>query len=321
MLKLLPPKRAIDAAPLRDKLEEDGFSVNLRTVQRDLKELMEIFPITAREGKPISWRWDQYAKAFSIPGMDKAAALTLKMVSEFMVRLLPKNCLDSLAPHLRSADAILAESSYKGFASWPDKVKVISRTQPLLPPDVNSAILDNIYEALFHDHQFKATYLKKGTTEPVEYLVNPLGLVAADPVLYLVATLWNYDDIKLLPIHRFQSVEITDNQSRRPEAFSLDNYLESGALGFPVSTEKKIRIQILFDNVAVLHLRESPLSLDQVILEQNDGRVLVEANVLDTQQLRWWLLSFGAHIEVVGPETLRKEFTATVRNMANRYSS
>ena len=320
MLQLLPSRYPKDAKTLRDELEVEGFKVDLRTVQRDLKELAEVFPLTAKEGKPISWRWDRNAMSFDLPGMDRTGALTLKMVGEFMDRLLPKNCLESLAPNLRRANAILEELGGKSFGGWPDKVRVVSRTQPLLPPDVNSEILEAVYGALFQDRRFKAMYLTKGADAPVEYVVNPLGLIAADPILYLVATLWNYDDIKLLAVHRFQSVEMTLESCRKPEGFSLDEYLEGGALGFPVSEEKAIKLQLLYDKSVAAHLHESPLSLDQTISEQSDGRVLVEADALDTQQLRWWLLSFGAHVEVVAPESLRKEFAETVRNMSNNYS-
>lgn len=319
MLQLLPSRHPKDAATIREELESEGFNVDLRTVQRDLKELMEVFPVTAKQGKPISWRWDREAMSFDIPGMDRTGALTLKMVSEFMTRLLPKSCLESLAPNLRRANAILDELGDKSYGGWPDKVRVVPRTQPLLPPDVDADLLEIVYESLFRDRRFKAMYLKKGADDPVEYTVNPLGLVAADPVLYLVATLWNYDDIKLLAVHRFQAVEMIHEASRKPKGFKLDDYLESGALGFPLPGEKTIKLKALFDKYAAAHLYESPLSLNQTIIDQENGDVLVEAEVLDTHQLRWWLLSFGEYVEVVSPKSLRKEFAETVRNMASYY--
>ncbi len=319
MLQLLPSKWPKDASTLRDELEEEGFSIDLRTVQRDLKELMEVFPLTAIPGKPISWRWDRNAMSFDLPGMDRTAALTLKMVGEFMTGLLPKNCLESLAPNLRRADTILEQLGDKSFGGWPDKVRVVPRTQPLLPPEIDSEILDLIYESLFQDRRFKAQYLKKGSADPVEFCVNPLGLVAADPLLYLVATLWDYDDVKLLAVHRFQSVERLDDPARKPEGFHLDRYLESGALGFPLAGEKTIRLKVLFDRSAAIHLHESPLSPSQSISDLADGRVLIEADVLDTQQLRWWLLSFGSNVEIVEPQSLRREFAETIHSMASRY--
>ncbi len=319
MLQLLPVKVPKSAVQIRDELEREGFQVDLRTVQRDLKELMEVFPLTARKGKPISWRWDRNAMSFEIPGMDRAGALTLKMVSDFMSRLLPKNCLDSLAPKLRRAEAILNDLDGKIYGGWLDKVRVVPRNQPLLPPHVDSEVLDVVYESLFQDRRFKAMYLKRNESEPVEYIVNPLGLVASDPTLYLVATLWDYENIKLLAVHRFQTAEMIYEKVRKPEGFTLDNYLASGALGFARHEGKKIQLRSLFDKYAAAHLYESPLSSNQKITEQEDGDILVEAEVLDTLQLRWWLLGFGDNVEVVGPKALRQELTETIRNMVTYY--
>ncbi len=320
MLQLLPSKWPKDAATLRDELEEAGFNVDLRTVQRDLRELMEVFPITAKEGRPIAWRWDRNAMSFDVLGMDNTAALTMKMVSEFMTSLLPKSCLESLNPSLRRAETILEEQEGAGFSAWPDKVRVALRTQPLIPPDIDESTLDVIYEALFKNRRLKALYLKKGSDTPTEYVTNPLGLIVTDPILYLVTTLRDYDDIMLLAVQRFQSAEMLHEPSHEPEGFCLDKYLKNGALGFSVSDGEPINLKVLFDKIAALHLYESPLSLDQSISEQSDGRLLVEAGVLDTQQLRWWLLGFGQQVEVVSPEFLRTEFASIARNMASRYS-
>jgi hypothetical protein len=48
MLQLLPSRYPKDAATIREELESEGFNVDLRTVQRDLKELMEVFPVSAK---------------------------------------------------------------------------------------------------------------------------------------------------------------------------------------------------------------------------------------------------------------------------------
>ena len=41
---------------------------------------------------------------------------------------------------------------------------------------------------------------------------------------------------------------------------------------------------------------------------QEDGRILVEATVSDTADLRWWLLGFGSSVEVLEPTSLREQF-------------
>jgi hypothetical protein len=46
---------------------------------------------------------------------------------------------------------------------------------------------------------------------------------------------------------------------------------------------------------------------------------MVEATVLDTAELRWWLLGFGDGVEVLAPEVLRQDFQMTALRMAAYY--
>ena len=68
-----------------------------------------------------------------------------------------------------------------------------------------------------------------------------------------------------------------------------------------------------------IHVTESRLSRDHRATTQDDGRVLVEATVADTADLRWWLLSFGAAVEVLSPDGLRAEIRSQARGMAALY--
>ena len=82
-----------------------------------------------------------------------------------------------------------------------------------------------------------------------------------------------------------------------------------------------IRLRARFANEAAAHLRESRLAEDQVIMSDKDGWVLVEATVADTPQLRWWLLGFGAQVEVLEPVILRKEIVAKVSGLTKLYKT
>lgn len=59
VLGMLPkPPRRIDTASIEARLRSRGIDVHRRTIQRDLLELAEIFPIVADErAKPYGWRW------------------------------------------------------------------------------------------------------------------------------------------------------------------------------------------------------------------------------------------------------------------------
>lgn len=66
-------------------------------------------------------------------------------------------------------------------------------------------------------------------------------------------------------------------------------------------------------------LTETPLEINQHISEFNDGTYILNASVKDTEQLRWWIRSFGAGIEVLEPLSLREEFAKEVRTLSYMY--
>jgi hypothetical protein len=63
ILSMLPIRpRRIDTSAIEARLRERGVDVHRRTIQRDLIELAEIFPIVADErAKPFGWRWSDEA--------------------------------------------------------------------------------------------------------------------------------------------------------------------------------------------------------------------------------------------------------------------
>jgi predicted DNA-binding transcriptional regulator YafY len=82
-----------------------------------------------------------------------------------------------------------------------------------------------------------------------------------------------------------------------------------------------MRLDVRFTPEAATHLTETPVSEDQKLGDDAEGRVRLRATVADTPQLRWWLLGFGDAVEVVGPAALREWFAQTTARMAKSYPS
>jgi predicted DNA-binding transcriptional regulator YafY len=322
MLRMIPRfPRKISTADVESRLTGAGYPTTRRTIQRDLDKLSAEFQLISDGNKPAGWSWQVDAEAFDVPGMDTTAALTFRMVEAFLAPLLPQTCMAALSPQMQRAKNILAQVEGQAQATWPDKVQTVPRSQPLLSPELSADVLETTYEALFHDRRFIGEYRSRGEEDYREFQVNPLGLVFADPVIYLVGTLWDYTDVRLLALHRFRSASLLDESASRPDGFDLQAYLQQGVMGILVESEaKSFKLRALFDPDAAYHLLESKLSTDQQVTVQADGDLLIEATVNDTLQLRWWLLGFGAQVEILAPEALRKEFAATARSMQELYS-
>jgi predicted DNA-binding transcriptional regulator YafY len=47
---------------------------------------------------------------------------------------------------------------------------------------------------------------------------------------------------------------------------------------------------------------------------------MIIATVQETEQLFWWLQSFGSRVEVLEPKALRKKMIDSVKALAKRYA-
>jgi predicted DNA-binding transcriptional regulator YafY len=296
-----------------------GCKITRRTIERDLQSLSAVFPLVVDErSKPFGWSWDRDAPAFGAPELSTSEALTLLMAREHLAAVLPSTAMRQLDGTFRQAEGRLRGPT-EGMASWRGKVRIVLPTQPLQAPAVDEGVLAAVQEALLRGRQCLVTYQKRGRESAETYDVNPLGLLQRGQVLYLAATIKSYSDVRLLALHRMQAAAMQESRpASSPPGFSLDDYLASGILGWNQGGE--IRLEVLFEPEAGTHLLESPLSADQASHTEPDGRLRVTATVRQTQQLLWWLLGFGAAVEVLAPASLRNAIGEQLKLAAGRYA-
>lgn len=318
MLRHIPRHpRKIDTNALLQRLERAGYEISIRSIQRDLNDLSCILPLVSDSGRPQGWSWQADADPFHLPFLDPQAALTFHLVERHLNSLLPESTLNYLAPWFRTATAVL-EANDHGVTRWPDKVRVLPRGLRLQSPPIDASVHTTLYDALLQERQVKIRYLQRQATEPKEYVVHPLGVVTRDTVIYLVCTMWQFTDVRQLALHRMQAATMLDDACNRPADFCLDAYIAGGAFGYPESHEP-IRLDVLFTNSAAAHLAECPLADDQRIVPEGAGHVRVTATLLDTKELRWWLLGFGDQVTVLGPASLRDQMRDVVAGMVAGY--
>jgi len=305
---------------LKSILTGEGYIVDTRTIQRDLNKLSILFPLSNEtEGRKNYWFWVQEAPIQDLPGMDPVTALAFEMAKSYLKPLLPKATLKLLHPYFIRANEVLNSETKSSLKKWPDKVKTIGRGPKLHAPSIKPEIQQTIYQALLEEKTIQATYSLRGQSAAKDYLIHPLGIVHRMGVVYLICTLWQYDDIKQLALHRFKTATIENEAANIRSNFSLEAYIEDEQqLAYPVDS-KNINLKLLFDKTVAEHLAETPLSENQTITIQNDKQVLVTATASDTLELQWWLQAFGSNVEVIEPLQIREKLKETIRQLALIY--
>ena len=114
--------------------------------------------------------------------------------------------------------------------------------------------------------------------------------------MYLVCRYEGYDNERSLALHRIISAKASTLTFERPENFNLKQFDDDGRFGFGDGT--LIRLSFRIDKEAGLHIVECPLSVDQQVVELDDGYEIT-ATVVDSDMLDWWLRGFGDAVTLI----------------------
>lgn len=312
-----PP--GVSTTGLVNRLAQLGYAVDVRTVQRDLSNLSALFPLCADESaKPFRWYWANGGE-LDVPGLELGEAVSLKLMEAFLRPLLPTSIVRSLEPRFELAGRKLGGlSGHVAMAGWPEKVHVALPALGLRPPVIAEGVLETVQEALFADEQLRMDYRSASAGRTRAMHVHPLALVQRGSVTYLVATIDDYQDPRLLALHRMGNVSRTGEPARRPEGFSLEAFVAGGALEFGDGATPVILLRAWVHPDLARHLVETPMSEDMRLQPAGDGFEMV-ATVRDTWQLRWWLLSQGPQIIVREPCDLRRRIRDSLREALAGY--
>lgn len=307
LLRRIPKSGTITATELRLQLLNAGFGREPRTIQRLLETLSELYDIERDDSsKPYRYRWKEDAKGLSLPSLSTQESLLLTLAEQQLGSLLPAKLMKSMQGFFSQARGQLNEKGQSGSfqreREWLDKVRVVSTSQPLLPPKVDADVFQQVSDALYGNQWLDVDY-KNVEGDRKASRVMPLGLAQQGPRMYLVCRYEGYDNERCLALHRFISAHASTLTFVRPKDFNLRRFDDAGRFGYGDGT--KIRLRFRIEKDAGLHIVECPLSLDQQVVELDDAYEIT-ATVVDSAMLDWWLRGFGNSASGIRKQEKRK---------------
>ena len=294
LLRRIPRNRKITASELWEELKDAGIERELRTIQRQLQMLSEHFEIERDDrSKPYGYSWQERAKPLAVPSLTAQESLLLQLAEEQLRNLLPTHVMRSMNGFFTQARRNLGPASNATLErEWPQKIRVVSTSQPLLPPKIRPGVFEAVSEALYANHWLRVDY-RNAAGKRHEADVMPLGLAQQGLRLYLVGRYRDYDNERSLALHRILAAEVSTRTFDRPAEFNLKKYDDDGRFGF--GDGECIHLQFRIAKPEGLHLLETPLSVDQKVIEHEDDYE-IHATVVDSDMLDWWLRGFGDSI-------------------------
>ncbi len=311
ILRMIPvePRKITARAIAQEVSTLTREKIHYRSIQRDLIKLQEIFPdlICDDRDRTYGWAWRKGSERIEFPAMDGYTALGFRLMELHLKNLLPTEAKRHLQSYFTRATSVLAENAQGALTQWQDLVRIVPRELPRLAPKIPEGVMTSVYDALLEGRKLRVIYqpaAAKRARGPYE--LNPLGLLLTHHIYYLVATAWDYTDVRHYALHRMQQAEKLEKAAIPLPGFSLDQHLAQGEFEIPVghaTVNLKLRIAPPLDG----YLLEAPLSTDQKIEADGSGTTILTASLHDTLELRRWILAQGARVTVLAPKTLRRE--------------
>lgn len=302
LLKRIPRNRYITAPELHGQLQAAGIERTRRTIERQLESLVEEFDIERDDrAKPFGYRWKSHARGLSLPMLNEQESLLLALAERYLQNLLPASVMQSMNGFFYQARSnLLGGDAPKPERQWLNKVRVVDVTQPLLPPVIAPGVFEAVTTALYRNLWLDLRY-RNASGKLAEHHVMPLGLAQQGPRLYLVCRFDGYTNERSLALHRIKNATVSGLGFTPPAGFSLEQYDADGRFGF--GEGRKITLTFSIAKEAGYHLLESPLSKDQKVEETEKG-YRIQATVVDSAQLQWWLNGFGQNVWAVEKKPL-----------------
>jgi len=342
ILRVLPSER--DSPPwmatpsVIERLEERGHRIPYpKKVRRRLEGLQKdkFVLSTTSGGREILWQRKQWMHGArdSASLMSAAEAVAFHILQRFAGNKLPDAVTKDIEPLFKAAELRMSQEKIDNrvYRAWPDKVDSVDGTFALIRPKLREDIFHIIATATFFEREVLLKYRPAGKTNDEDVKAKalwPLALVESAGVMYMVA-----QDPAFIPrkdkgksqwlrslyrLDRIIEAVESGKDFAYPDDFKLRTYIEAEQ-AFNFLTEPPVHLSIAFDGNAGNHLKETPMSLDQALEVLPDGRLKVSGTVVPSLKLRWWLRSLGANVEILAPVSLREEFAADYRRLAERY--
>jgi predicted DNA-binding transcriptional regulator YafY len=283
------------------------FEVSTRTIYRDVQALLEIgVPISSMTGNGYT-----LAEGYFLPPLrfstDEALMLTLG--SNFMAQNFDVQYRLAAQTAQQKIEAILSDKLRDELDYLQKSIGFMNASPEMNPaemrflPIIRRAILE---KRTGHLHYRKRSKVNQ-QSDVSQREVDPYGVKRHGEVWYLIGFCHSSGEVRNFRLSRIQHLSLLSKTFNRPDSFNT-------TLPGTSPENRNLIIRVLFDDEGADLLPEarSFYIVDEVI---HKNGLLVTLKVRHEQDVLQWLLSWGSHIQVLEPVSLRQRLVTEAQKV------
>ncbi len=283
--------------------------VDRRTIYRDIEALDAM-------GVPV-WQFDG---KFGIEreGYQSTVRLNLNetVALYFAARLLAHHS-DENNPHVVGAlDKLAASLPDATLSEHMSRAADVIRAKPMRSNYVQT--METLTRA-WADRQVVAIhYWAADRAQPQQRVIEPYFLEVSrfEPASYVLAHDRLRNAVRTFKVERVQRAELLPEHYTIPADFNPYSWLQSS---WGIMAEDEVEVRLRFSPQVTRRVQESVWHHSQRLEPQPDGGAVLTMCVGGIREIRNWVLSWGADVEVLAPAELRAQIAAEGARLARLY--
>jgi predicted DNA-binding transcriptional regulator YafY len=289
-----------------------------RTVYRDLDALQSAgFPMyTERvDGKSLWSLLDTVKHHYPIP-FTFTELMALHFSRDVLKVLEGTIFYDSLESLFQKVRTTLPPESKKYLEQI--SKSLVSRPRPYKQYKKCKEIIHQVNEAVIQRKVIDIVYYTMSRRRMTKRKVAPYQVWFYDGTFYLIGLCSLANEIRIFALDRIKMLRTTNENFDIPSDFDYDALTNKS---FGVFQGPSVKIKVWFDKEIAGYIREKVWQSSQRIHEQRDGSIIFEAEVSGTDEVKFWLMSWGSKALVLEPDYLREEIRSECSLTIDNYNN
>jgi predicted DNA-binding transcriptional regulator YafY len=318
-IDLLSSHRGATPDQIAEKLEvSKRTAYRLLSVVEDLGFLIEDIrdPIENRTRKRLDREFHQKIGPINLPDIKFTPS---ELIGLYLIRGEARAYKGSgLAKNLDSAFAKIGMFAPPGLVEKLDKLQSIFLLGGKMAKSLagKEEIIDHLADAMLANQTCHIDYHSFHDDRDKSFKIDPLHFFEHQGGLYLFVNTTDYGDIRVLAVERIKGITLTEAIFSYPADFDPDEKLQHA---FGLFYDDPLEVEVHFSAAQARYIRERVWAVDQQLIDQEDGSVILKMKTSGRYEIKKWILGYGADAELLQPSGLRAEIKGELARLAALY--